>query len=227
MLVYGKNVFKEMDIESVNKIYLVENFNDQQLLKKINKKKTMYLSKSEMDKLVKVNHQGIIGEIPDYQYYDLDDLLVKEQPFLVMLDHLEDPHNFGAIIRSCEAAGVDGIIIAKNRSVSVNSTVMKVSAGALANIKIAMVTNLVTTIKQLKSRNFKIIGTDMLGNDYKTIDYCEKVCLIIGNEGKGISRLVKENIDEMACIPMKGKVNSLNASVATAIVVFEASYQRK
>ena len=97
MLVYGKNVFKEMDIKSVNKIYLVENFNDQQLLKKINKKKTMYLSKSEMDKLVKGNHQGIIGEIPDYQYYDLDDLLVKEQPFLVMLDHLEDPHNFGAI----------------------------------------------------------------------------------------------------------------------------------
>lgn len=227
MLVFGKNVFKEMNVNDVSKFYLVNNFNDQELLNKIKDKKIVYLSKSEMDKLVKGNHQGIIGQIPDYQYYDLEDLLIKENPFLVMLDHLEDPHNFGAIIRSLEASGVDGIIIAKNRSVSVNSTVMKVSAGALSNIKVAMVTNLVKTIKQLKEKGFKIIGTDMVGLDYKKIDYQQKICLIIGNEGKGLSRLVKENIDQMASIPMKGKVNSLNASVATAIVVFEASYQRK
>lgn len=227
MLVFGKNVIKEMYIDEFSKIYLVENFNNKEILNKIRGKNVTYISKPDMDKMVKGNHQGIVMEIPDYQYYNLDDLLSKEKPFLVMLDHLEDPHNFGAIIRSCEAAGVDGIIIAKNRSVAVNSTVMKVSAGALNKVKVAMVTNLVNTIKELKNKNFTIIGTDMIGDDYKTIDYQNKICLIIGNEGKGISRLVKENVDIMASIPMKGEINSLNASVATAIIVFEASYQRK
>ncbi|MEG0139134.1 MAG: 23S rRNA (guanosine(2251)-2'-O)-methyltransferase RlmB [Bacilli bacterium] len=227
MLVYGKNVFKEIPVNQMNKIYLVDNFNDRDILSKIKKSNITYVTKNELDKMVDGNHQGIACEITDYYYYDIDDILKKEKPFLVMLDHLEDPHNFGAIIRSCEAAGVDGIIIAKNRSVSVNSTVMKVSAGSLQNVKIAMVTNLVNTIKKLKEQNFTVIGTDMQGTDYKAINYQEKICLVIGNEGKGISRLVKENIDIMASIPMKGTINSLNASVATAIIVFEATYQRK
>ncbi len=227
MLIYGKNVFKEIPLNQIKRIILNENFSDYELLEKIKNKPIKYLSKKEMDKLVKGNHQGIIGEITDYHYCELNELLKNKTPFLVMLDHLEDPHNFGAIIRSCEAAGVDGIIIAKNRSVEVNSTVIKVSAGAIANMKIALVTNLVTTIKKLKEENFKIIGTDMEGEDYKKINYNEKLCLIIGNEGKGMSRLVKENTDKIATIPMKGTINSLNASVATGIIVFEASYQRK
>lgn len=227
MLVYGKNVFKELPIEQINKIYLSNQFNDIKILNRLKDKEIVQVSKQELDQMTKGNHQGIVLEISDYNYYELNDLLKKENPFLVMLDHLEDPHNFGAIIRSCEAAGVDGIIIAKNRSVTVNSTVMKVSAGALAKTKVAMVTNLVSTIKKLQDQGFTIIGTDMQGTDYKTIDYQNKICLVIGNEGKGMSRLVRENVDLIATIPMKGTINSLNASVATAIVVFEASYQRK
>ena len=227
MLVYGKNVFKELPIEQIIKVYLSNQFNDIKILNRLKDKEIVKVSKRELDQMTKGNHQGIVLEISDYNYYELNDLLKKDNPFLVMLDHLEDPHNFGAIIRSCEAAGVDGIIIAKNRSVTVNSTVMKVSAGALAKTKVAMVTNLVSTIKKLQDQGFMIIGTDMQGTDYKTIDYQNKICLVIGNEGKGMSRLVRENVDLIATIPMKGTINSLNASVATAIVVFEASYQRK
>ena len=227
MLVYGKNVFKELPIEQINKVYLSNQFNDIKILDRLKDKEIVKVSKRELDQMTKGNHQGIVLEISDYNYYELNDLLKKDNPFLVMLDHLEDPHNFGAIIRSCEAAGVDGIIIAKNRSVTVNSTVMKVSAGALTKMKVAMVTNLVSTIKKLQDQGFTIIGTDMQGTDYKTIDYQNKICLVIGNEGKGMSRLVRENVDLIATIPMKGTINSLNASVATAIVVFEASYQRK
>ena len=227
MLVYGKNVFKELPIEQIIKVYLSNQFNDIKILNRLKDKEIVKVSKRELDQMTKGNHQGIVLEISDYNYYELNDLLKKENPFLVMLDHLEDPHNFGAIIRSCEAAGVDGIIIAKNRSVTVNSTVMKVSAGALTKMKVAMVTNLVSTIKKLQDQGFTIIGTDMQGTDYKTIDYQNKICLVIGNEGKGMSRLVRENVDLIATIPMKGTINSLNASVATAIVVFEASYQRK
>ena len=227
MLVYGKNVFKELPIEQIIKVYLSNQFNDIKILNRLKDKEIVKVSKRELDQMTKGNHQGIVLEISDYNYYELNDLLKKDNPFLVMLDHLEDPHNFGAIIRSCEAAGVDGIIIAKNRSVTVNSTVMKVSAGALTKMKVAMVTNLVSTIKKLQDQGFTIIGTDMQGTDYKTIDYQNKICLVIGNEGKGMSRLVRENVDLIATIPMKGTINSLNASVATAIVVFEASYQRK
>ena len=227
MLIYGKNVFKETPNEIINKVYLSNNIKDKDIIKKIPKNKTIILPNYKLDKMVKGNHQGIILEVDNFKYSDLEEILIKENPFLVMLDHLEDPHNFGAIIRSCEAAGVDGIIIAKNRSVEVNNTVMKVSAGALTRMKIVQVTNLVNTIKKLKNNNFTIIGTDMEGTDYKKIAYKNKICVIIGNEGKGMSRLVKENLDLTVAIPMKGKINSLNASVAAAIVVFEASYNRK
>ena len=143
-----------------------------------------------------------------------------------MLDHITDPHNFGAIIRTCEAAGVDAIIIPKDRSVEVNSTVMKTSVGTLDKIKICMVNNLNETIKKLKNNGIWIVGTDMIGTDYKKIDANMPICLIIGNEGDGISKLVKENCDYMATIPMKGEVNSLNASVAAGIIIFEISTNR-
>lgn len=139
-----------------------------------------------------------------------------------MLDHLEDPHNLGAIIRTCEAAGVKSIVIPKDRAVKVNSTVIKVSVGAIKNVRIVMVNNLVNTLKELKDNGFWVIGTDMQGADYRTLDYSGKVVLVIGNEGKGLSRLTRENCDFMARIPMRGEVNSLNASVAAALVIYEA-----
>ena len=166
-------------------------------------------------------------EVPDYEYYRLEDLISNDNALIVILNHLEDPHNLGAIIRTCEAASVDGIIIPKDRSVTVNATVMKVSAGALENVKIAKVTNLVNTIKKLKSMGFWIIGTDMEGTDYREIDYQGKIALVIGNEGKGISKLVKENCDFIASIPMYGKINSLNASVAAGIFIYEAINARR
>ena len=168
----------------------------------------------------KGNHQGIIIDIDDYEYYPLDE--IEKEEVIIMLDHLEDPHNFGAIIRTVEAAGYKSIIIPKDRSVEVTPTVMKVSAGTLENVKIARVNNLVNTINELKKQGYWIIGTAMDGTDYKNIDYKGKIVIIIGNEGKGMSRLVKENCDFIASIPMNGKVNSLNASVAAALIIYEA-----
>lgn len=229
MYIYGKNVALEAlqnqnDIES---IYLYKDFKDEQILsilRKINAP-IYYKTKKDLDLLVNGNHQGIILKVKDFEYQEVENLYNKE--FLVLLDHLEDPHNFGAIIRSCEAAGVEGIIIPKDRSVKVNGTVTKVSVGTVKQVPIAQVTNLKRTLDDLKKQGFWIIGTDMQGTDYKTIDYQGKIVIIIGNEGKGMSRLVSESCDFTACIPMQGTVNSLNASVAAAITIFEAAYQRK
>ena len=234
MYVYGKNVLKELlnSNKTIYKAYLQENLKDSNIADMLNKKnvKTFYLSKNNLDKITKENHQGVILEIDDYKYYTLNDVLNNRSsnPFIVILDHVEDPHNFGAIIRTCEAAKVDFIIIPKNRSASVNATVMKTSAGALTNVKIAMVTNLNNTIKKLKDSGYWIIGTDMDTNvSYDELDYDMPVCLIIGSEGFGMSKLVKDNCDFIVSIPMYGKVNSLNASVASAIVIYEVLEKRQ
>ena len=138
------------------------------------------------------------------------------------MDHLEDPHNLGAIIRTCEAAGITGIIIPKDRSVEVNSTVMKTSAGAVENIKIAQVVNIANVLDELKDNGFWVVGTKMESDtDYRDIDYTGKVALVIGNEGNGMSNLVSKKCDFIAKIPMYGKVNSLNASVAAGIMIYE------
>ena len=139
---------------------------------------------------------------------------------VVMLDHLEDTHNFGAIIRTCEAAGVKSIIIPKDRSVSVNGTVMKTSAGALEHVNIAMVSNLVKVIKDFQNNGFYSYAADMDGENYRDVDFADKVLLIIGNEGHGIARLVRDNCDQILAIPQYGKINSLNASVAAAILIY-------
>ena len=231
MYVYGKNVVNEIlkDNTPVKKVFLSDNFSDKDILNKLRSlnTNTKYCKPYELDKLVDGNHQGIVLEVSDYQYFDIDDLLVNENPLIVILDHLEDPHNFGAIIRTCEAAGVDGIIIPKNRSVDVNSTVMKTSTGALNHVKICQVTNLKNTMDYLKKKGFWIVGTDMDGTNYTQIDYKGKIAIITGSEGFGMSRLVKDNCDFIASIPMYGEVNSLNASVATAIIIYEAIKQRR
>ena len=217
MYVYGKNVAKDIN-SKVEKVYVVNNFKDKEILKNI-KAPIVYVDKNKIDKMVDGVHQGIVLKIADYEYKDISEL---NSDIVVMLDHLEDPHNFGAIIRTCEAAGVKDIIIPKDRSVKVNSTVMKTSAGCLDRVNIYEVTNLAQTINYLKKNNYWIIGTDMEGTDYKDIDYKGKIVIIIGNEGNGMSRLVKEACDFIATIPMKGEVNSLNASVAAGIIIFES-----
>lgn len=231
MYVYGKNVAEEIikKGEKVKKAFIVNNFSDKYLISALEKRNISikYLSKFEIDKLANGNHQGIILDIPDYEYCDESEFINDENALVVILDHLEDPHNLGAIIRTCEAAGVTGIIIPKNRSVSVNSTVMKVSAGAIENVKIASVTNLSNTIKYLKDNGFWIVGTDMNGTSYDEIDYSGKIAIVIGNEGSGMSKLVEENCDFIASIPMRGVINSLNASVAAGIVIYEAIKSRK
>ena len=230
MYVYGKNVVNEIlkNKKKINRAFLYNDFSDNKIIDslKYNNINIKYMSRQELDKLIDGNHQGIVIEIDNYKYSDIDELLVVENPLLVILDHLEDPHNFGAIIRTCEAAGVDGIIIPKNRSVDVNSTVMRTSVGALDNVKIAQVTNLKNTINYLKNKGFWIVGTDMDGTNYQKIDYKGKMAIVTGSEGFGMSRIVKEACDFIATIPMKGSINSLNASVATALVVYEAVNQR-
>lgn len=228
MIVYGKNVAREV-IDSgkrIDKVYLSNQFDDKYILdylekNNINIKK---MDKRILDQKFKGNHQGIALEIEDYKYLSIED--VKDSSFLVMLDHLEDPHNFGAIIRTAEAAGVDAIIIPKKRSVEINSTVMKVSAGALNNVKIVEVSSLAQTIEKLKKYCFWFYGTDMDGTNYTKVSYDKKSCLVIGAEGNGISKLVSEKCDYIISIPMTGKINSLNASVAAGITIYEVVRQR-
>ena len=231
MFVYGKNVVIETlkNNQPIKKAIIYKNFQDKNIISALQKKNIpiKFVEKFELYKLANGNHQCIMISIPDYEYVSLDELLEKENPLLVILDHLEDPHNLGAIVRTCEAAGVDGIIIPKNRSVEVTSTVMRTSVGALDYVKIARVTNLTETMNYLKKQGFWIVGTDMDGEDYQEIDYRGKTVLVIGNEGSGMSRLVKENCDFIASIPMNGHVNSLNASVAAGIVIYEAISKRK
>ena len=214
--------------EIINNIYLQENFSDQEVLRLIEKKKynVKIVKKYELDKMTKENHQGIILKVNDFKYSDLDSFTKKDDSLVVLLDHIEDPHNFGAIIRTCEAANVDGIIIPKNRSVDVNSTVIRTSVGATKYVPVAQVTNIKSTIDKLKKDGYWIVGTDMNGTNYSQIDYKGKTCIIIGNEGSGMARIVRENCDFIAEIPMKGKINSLNASVAAGIIIYEAVKQR-
>ncbi len=186
------------------------------------------MSKKEFSRFDKYSHQGIILYIEDFKYAELEDFIYEENAKVVILDHLEDPHNLGAIIRTCEAAGINGIIIPKDRSVGVNSTVMKTSTGALENVNLAMVTNLNQTIKKLKDNGFWIVGTDMEDSiDYREIDYSGKIALVIGSEGFGMSESVKKSCDFIARIPMNGKVNSLNASVAAGIMIYEVIRSNK
>lgn len=232
MFVYGKNVAKETlrSNKVVKKAYLSKEFNDNEIISLLEKKHVNieYLSKNEIMKMDRNNNQGIILSIPDFEYCSFSSIIDCEKPFIVILDHLEDPHNFGAIIRTCEAAGVTGIIIPKDRSVDVNATVMKTSAGALENMKVAMVTNILQTINMLKKEGFWIVGTDMDNStDYREIDYSGKIALVIGNEGNGISKSVHDACDFIAKIPMYGKINSLNASVAAGIMIYEAIRSKK
>ena len=225
MYVSGKNVATEI-LKKNKKVYkaiICNEFNDNFIISALQKNKIriVYKTKRQIDELAKGKNQGIILDVPDFEYTLLEDIQVKSKyPFYVILDHIEDPHNLGAIIRTVEAAGVDAVILPKDRSVSINSTVMSTSSGALDNVSVVQVTNLNQTIKKLKKEGFWIVGSDMDGTDYNKIDYNMPICLIIGNEGNGMSRIIKESCDFIATIPMKGEINSLNASVAAGILIY-------
>jgi len=225
MYIYGKNVATEKinSNEKINKIYLSDKFNDKEIFKLIRDRKIKYtiVPNKVLDSKVDGLHQGIVIEVDDVETKDIDYLktINKHNPLVVMLDHIEDTHNFGAIIRTSEALGVDAIIIPNDRNVSVNATVVKTSAGAIYNMPIVRVANLGATIKKLKNLGYWIVGTDMNGEDYTKIDYNVPICLIIGNEGHGMSKVIKEDCDFIAKIPMTGKINSLNASVSCGIVL--------
>ena len=232
MLVYGRNVALEMlkNPKKVQKVILQQGFDDKKILSLLDNTNIPVITKSkkEIDHLADGVHQGIILYVRNYQYYSLFDILTDDASFIVMLDHIEDPHNFGAIIRTCEAAGVDAIIIPKDRQVQVNATVMKTSVGTLDQMKIVQVSNLVTTIDTLKKENFWVVGTALENSiDYRDIDYSGKIVLVIGNEGAGMSKLVMKKCDFMAKIPMYGTTNSLNASVASGIMIYEVVRNRK
>lgn len=222
MKVFGKNVFNELrdNVKSIKKVYIAKNFTDKEIIKFIQDNKISYTvtDSKKMDTMVEGRHQGIIVVVDEFEYSDYKTML--NDNVVVMLDHLEDPHNFGAIIRTCEAAGIKSIIIPKDRSVSVTGTVMKTSAGALEHVNIAMVNNLVNVIDDFKDNGYFVYAADMDGTNYNKVNYADKVLLIIGSEGNGIGRLVKKNCDEILAIPQFGHVNSLNASVAAAILIY-------
>ncbi|MBQ3264538.1 MAG: 23S rRNA (guanosine(2251)-2'-O)-methyltransferase RlmB [Ruminococcus sp.] len=176
-------------------------------------------------------HQGVAALCAVKDYASVEDILLlaekrEEAPFIIILDEIEDPHNLGAIIRSAECAGAHGVIIKKRRSAGLTYTAYKASAGALEYLPVARVTNIADTIDELKSRNIWIYGADMNGEDYRKTDFSGGVALVIGNEGKGLSRLVREKCDVIVSLPLKGNINSLNASVAAGILMYKVAETR-
>ena len=238
--VEGRNAVLEL-IESgrdINKI-LVANGEKHGSIHKIlaiAKERKIIVTEIEKNKLNQIaqtpNNQGVIAIVPPYDYCEVEDILDEakrknEKPFILILDGIEDPHNLGSIIRTAETAGVHGIIIPKRRAASVNSTVSKVSAGAVEYMKIARVNNINETIRYLKEQDVWICGTDMDTNTiYTKQDYKMPIAIVIGSEGFGMSRLVKENCDFLVKIPMKGKITSLNASVSAGIIMYEVVKNR-
>lgn len=177
------------------------------------------------------NHQGVAAYVAAHEYSSIDEIFAYaeekgEAPFIVVCDEIEDPHNLGAIIRTAECAGVHGVIIPKRRSASLNFTVGKTSAGALEYMRVARVSNLASTIDELKEKGCWVYGADMDGTDYKKTDFSGAVVLVIGSEGKGIGKLIRQKCDGIVSLPMKGNINSLNASVAAGILMYEVSCGR-
>lgn len=239
-LVEGRNPVLEL-LESgkdINKIFVTKGEKQGSINKIIGKAKdnkvvVVEVDKNKLNEISQTgNHQGVIAIVPPFEYCEVEDILERaknknEDPFIIILDGIEDPHNLGAIIRTSETAGVHGIIIPKRRAASVNSTVNKVSAGATQYMKIARVNNINETINYLKDKGVWIFGTDMdATKNYYQEELKGPIALVIGSEGNGISRLVKENCDFLLKIPMKGKITSLNASVSAGIVIYEAVRQR-
>ncbi len=221
----------------IDRIYIVEDIKDgplQTILREADKAKIRvdHLKKDRLDKMsVTGKHQGVIAKVAAYEYAEVEDILKKaeekgEKPFIFILDGIEDPHNLGAIIRSANQAGAHGVIIPKNRACTLTATVAKTSAGALSYTPVAKVTNINRTMDELKAAGMWFVCADMSGESMYDLDMSGAIGLVIGSEGSGVSRLVKENCDMCARIPMYGDIDSLNASVAAGILGFEVARQR-
>ncbi|MGY3725629.1 23S rRNA (guanosine2251-2'-O)-methyltransferase [Granulicatella balaenopterae] len=218
--------------QKINKLFVQEALSNPEIttilaLAKQNRIQVQNVPKTKLNDLTdNAVHQGVVLSIAAFEYAELDDLFEiaekrEEQPFFMILDGIEDPFNLGSILRSADATGVHGIIIPKRRSVSLTSTVAKTSTGAIEHVPVVRVTNITQTIDELKKRGVWIFGTDMNGTDYRRWKTDCPLAVVIGNEGKGISRLVKDSVDEMVTIPMTGHVQSLNAGVASALMMYE------
>lgn len=235
--IYGKNTVIEAlkGNKPVYQVYMMKNVKDDKIIslaESKNAKVNIVAQKNTLNDLVgHVVHQGVVAQVEGYDYYSIDEIVDSiphgKQPLLLMLDGLEDPHNLGAILRTCDAIEVDGVIIGKNRSVGLTPTVAKVSTGAIDYVKVAQVTNLSRTLEDLKKRGFWVVGCDLDNSqDYRAIDYNMPLVVVIGSEGFGISRLVKKNCDMNVILPMTGHVTSLNASVATAVILYQVYNSR-
>ena len=244
MLIYGKNAIREAIIseKTFNKLLIDRNQKDKtsqeiiDLARKNNLKinfvdRKVLESKIQNNRGEKISHQGMIGEIVEFEYADIEEVFEVaenrgENPFILILDGVEDPHNLGAIIRTAEGAGVHGVIIPEHRACAVNDTVLKTSAGAVSNVKIVRVTNINTTIDQLKKRGVWVYACELGGGEMWKTNLKGSIAVVMGSEGFGVSKLTKEKCDGIFTIPMFGKINSLNVSVATAISVYEVLRQR-
>ena len=239
-MVAGRNAVMEAlkGSRSVNKL-MIANGSTEGSIKEIiavakeNGVNIQYWDRSKLDSIARgIRHQGVLAQVAPVQYAELEDILQvakdrNEPPFIVLLDELEDPHNLGAILRTADAAGVHGVLIPKHRSCPLSATVAKTSAGAVEHVPVARVGNLVQIIKKLKQEGLWVAAADMDGKDYYDTDLTGPLLLIIGSEGQGVGRLVKEQCDFVVRIPMVGKINSLNASVAGSILMYEAMKQRR
>ncbi len=238
-LVAGRNAVMEVlkGSRSVNRL-LVANGSSEGSMREIialAKEKGIniqFYDRSKLDAMAPgIRHQGVLAQVPPVQYAELEDILQiardrNEPPFIVLLDELEDPHNLGAILRTADAAGVHGVLIPKHRSCPLSATVAKTSAGAVEHVPVARIGNMVQTIKKLKKEGLWVAAADMDGTDYYDTDLTGSLLLVIGSEGQGVGRLIKEQCDFVVRIPMVGKINSLNASVAGSILMYEAMKQR-
>lgn len=239
MMIEGRNAVIEAyrSGKTIDKIFIMDGCQDGPVMtiKREAKKHDSlikFVPKERLDQMSQTGkHQGVIAYAAAYDYAEVEDLLKEaddrgEPPFLFLLDGIEDPHNLGAIIRTAHQAGAHGVIIPKNRAVGLTATVARTSAGALNYIKVAKVTNLSTTIEQLKKKGMWFVCADMDGEIMYRLDLKGAIGLVIGGEGEGVSRLVKEKCDFRAAIPMKGKIDSLNASVAAGVLAYEIVRQR-
>lgn len=218
--------------DKINKVMLQTGVQEEfaQKVLQLARKKGLFVQRVPRKKLDQLtnngNHQGLVVTIASFAYADLDTILPKleengHQPFVLMLDSIEDPHNLGSILRTCDATGVDLVIIPKHRATGLTPVVAKTSTGAIDHVPVARVTNLAQTVKSLKKRGYWFFGTAMQGIDCRRWTAQGKTCLVIGNEGKGVSRLLLKEMDETLTIPMIGEVQSLNASVATAVLLYQ------
>lgn len=239
-LLGGKNPVVEAlrSGRELNKIWIAEGINKKsvgEILSLAQKAKVIvqYVPKKKLDSLLESNHQGVVASVAAYRYAEIDDVFElaakrQEDPLILILDELEDPHNLGSILRTADAAGVHGIIIPRRRSVGLTAVVAKASTGAIEYVPVVRVNNLSQTVTQLKDRGVWIAGTDALGSaDYRTMDATLPLAIIIGSEGKGMSRILKENCDFLYHLPMLGQVTSLNASVAASLLMYEVLRKRQ